>query len=128
MKCLSLRQPYAELVVTGKKTIEIRTWNTKFRGVFLIHASKKIDREACKRNKIDPSHLVTGAILGKANLYDVKFYDNKNSFLRDRNKHLAEIKYADHKYGFLINHARKFRSPLYTLGKLGFFDVQFEGG
>ncbi len=33
-KCLSLKQPYAELTVSGKKTIELRTWNTKFRGEF----------------------------------------------------------------------------------------------
>lgn len=37
---LSLRQPWAWLVVHGGKTIENRSWNTKHRGVFLIHASK----------------------------------------------------------------------------------------
>ncbi|MFZ0325921.1 MAG: ASCH domain-containing protein [Nitrososphaeraceae archaeon] len=45
MKCLSLKQPYAELLVSGKKTIELRTWNTKFRGKFLIHVSKKVIKE-----------------------------------------------------------------------------------
>ena len=70
-KCLSLKQPYAELLVSGKKTIEVRRWNTNFRGQFLIHASKNIDEEACKRLKIDQAKLVTGAIIGKANLYNV---------------------------------------------------------
>jgi ASCH domain-containing protein len=28
MKCLSLKQPYAELLVSGKKTIELKNWNT----------------------------------------------------------------------------------------------------
>ena len=55
-KCLSLKQPYAELLVAGKKTIEVRTWNTKFRGQFLVHASKKINEEVCKRLKIDHSN------------------------------------------------------------------------
>ena len=91
-KCLSLKQPYAELIVSGKKTIELRTWNTKFRGEFLIHASKTVDKEACKRNKIDPKSLITGAIIGKAILYDVKAYDSKNSFLRDKNKHFQDPK------------------------------------
>ena len=40
MKALSLKQPFAELVVEGKKKIELRNWNTKFRGDFFIHASK----------------------------------------------------------------------------------------
>jgi hypothetical protein len=39
MKCLSLKQPYAELLISGKKTIELRKWNTSFRGKFLVHAS-----------------------------------------------------------------------------------------
>ena len=65
-KCLSLKQPYAELLVSGKKTIEVRKWKTKFRGQFHVHASKNIDEEACKRLKIDQTKLVTGAIIGKA--------------------------------------------------------------
>ena len=53
MKCLSLRQPYAELLVSGKKTIELRKWNTNFRGKFLIHASKNVNKERCKFLGID---------------------------------------------------------------------------
>ncbi len=45
MKCLSLKQPFAELLVSGKKTIELRKWNTKFRGKFLMHDSKNLDKE-----------------------------------------------------------------------------------
>jgi len=124
MKCLSLKQPYADLLVSGKKTIELRTWNTKFRGEFLVHASKKVDKDACLRLKIDPDSLVTGSLIGKANLYDVNFYENRNLFLRDRNRHLAGTKYSDHKYGFLIKNARRFRKPILMPGKLGFFNVE----
>ena len=45
MKCSSLKQPYADLLASGKETIELRNWNTKFRGKFLIHASKISIRE-----------------------------------------------------------------------------------
>jgi len=41
----SLKQPYAELLVSRKKTIELRNWNTSFRGKFLVHASKNVDKE-----------------------------------------------------------------------------------
>ncbi len=126
-KCLSLKQPYADLVVSDKKTIEIRTWNSKFRGEFLVHASKTVDKEACERNKIDPDPLITGAIVGKAILYDVKFYDNKRSFLQDRKKHFAGTGYPGPVYGFLLKGARKFRKPLVMKGKLGFFNVEYEG-
>jgi hypothetical protein len=49
MKALSFKQPWAELVLQGKKKIEIRRWNTNFRGEFLIHASKSPDMDAMKR-------------------------------------------------------------------------------
>ncbi len=40
LPALSLRQPWAWLVVHGGKDIENRVWTTKLRGAFLIHASK----------------------------------------------------------------------------------------
>ena len=46
MKVLSLKQPFAELILQNKKKIELRKWNTKFRGAFLIHASKIPDKKA----------------------------------------------------------------------------------
>ena len=72
MKCLSLRQPYADLVVTGRKTIETRKWNTNFRGKFLVHASKTIDKEGVALLNIDCSIAIKGAVIGLAFLYDVK--------------------------------------------------------
>ena len=39
MKAISIRQPWAWLVVHGHKDIENRTWATKYRGKTLIHAS-----------------------------------------------------------------------------------------
>ena len=39
MKCLSVRQPFATLIVTGHKKIETRRWVTGHRGRLLIHAS-----------------------------------------------------------------------------------------
>ena len=38
LPCLSVRQPWAWLIVNGIKSIENRTWRTKFRGRILIHA------------------------------------------------------------------------------------------
>ncbi len=124
MKGLSLKQPYAELLVSGKKTIELRTWNTKFRGEFLVHSSKKIDEEACKRLKIEQVKLVTGPIIGKGNLYDVISYGSKNSFVKDKNKHFAGSNYDKPKYGFLVNQAKRFDIPIPIRGKLGFFNVK----
>jgi hypothetical protein len=52
------------LLALGEEIIELRKWNTKYRGEFLIHASKNIDIEKLKK----------GAIICSAFLYDVKDY------------------------------------------------------
>ncbi|MBP2834703.1 ASCH domain-containing protein [Dickeya parazeae] len=41
MKALSVRQPWAWLIVNGFKDVENRSWNTKHRGPVLIHASSR---------------------------------------------------------------------------------------
>lgn len=43
MKAISIRQPWAWLIVNGYKDIENRTWATSYRGPVLIHASKQWD-------------------------------------------------------------------------------------
>lgn len=40
VKALNLRQPWAHMIVMGFKTIETRTWKTRYRGPLLIVASK----------------------------------------------------------------------------------------
>lgn len=40
MKALSIKQPWASLVVAGHKTVECRTWKTSYRGPLLICSSK----------------------------------------------------------------------------------------
>ena len=119
IKVLSLRQPYAEWVVNGKKTIELRTWNTKFRGEFYIHASGK------------HATLPTKAIIGKAELIDVKKYDNEKEFLKDKNKHLSstwllpEFAKRPFKYGFILKNAERIR-PIPAKGKLGFWNYELK--
>ncbi|QSL90475.1 ASCH domain-containing protein [Pseudomonas atacamensis] len=44
MKALSIRQPWAWLILNGGKDVENRSRNTKLRGRFLIHASKGMTR------------------------------------------------------------------------------------
>lgn len=44
MKAISVRQPWAWLIVNGHKDIENRDWPTRFRGPVFIHASKGMTR------------------------------------------------------------------------------------
>lgn len=50
MKTLSIKQPWAWLILHAGKDVENRTWPTKVRGRILIHASSTMTRgdyEAC---------------------------------------------------------------------------------
>jgi predicted transcriptional regulator len=125
MKCLSVSQPFAELIVKGKKIIELRSWNTNFRGEFLVHSPSKIRKEDCKRLKIK-TNLLTGAIIGKAEIYDVKKYSSKDEIKKDAKKHFASKNFCNKKYGFCLRNAKEFRVPIPYKGKLGFFDVNLK--
>jgi hypothetical protein len=45
MKALSIRQPWAWLIIQGYKDVENRTWQTRFRGEFLVHAGFIFDEK-----------------------------------------------------------------------------------
>lgn len=122
MKCLSVSQPFADLIVRGRKKIELRSWNTSFRGEFLVHAPLKVRTEDSRRLKIGGS-LVTGAIIGKAEIFGVKKYGTAAECGRDSRLHLASKKFHDRRYGFMLRGARAFRVPIPYRGRLGFFEA-----
>lgn len=49
MKALSVKQPWANMIAAGEKTIETRTWATDYRGELLIVSTKapKIEPAGC---------------------------------------------------------------------------------
>ena len=127
MKCISLKQPYAYLLASGIKSIEIRKWNTNFRGEFLIHASKTVHDEAKTVYHVDEADLTKGAIIGKAYLYGVKKYTKRDDFINDYGKHFsldkANMESSFKRYGFLIHNSMLFEKSIPYSGKLGFFEV-----
>jgi len=120
MKALSLKQPWAELVLQGKKTIELRRWNTSFRGGFYIHASGNIDERQMKRHNFED--LPRGVIVGRAELRDVKIYKNNEDFFKDKNKHLASTMEWG-RYGFVLKNVKRIK-PIPYKGQLNFFEVK----
>lgn len=117
MKALSLKQPWAELILLEKKKIEIRKWNTKFRGDFLIHASKIPDKNWMK--KFGFKELPLGQIVGKARLVDVKKYPNRKEFEKDYKFHLASKDFGN--YGFLLKNVKRTKK-IKCNGNLGFWE------
>jgi ASCH domain-containing protein len=73
MKILSVRQPWASLIVSGAKDVENRTWSTRYRGPILIHAAQRADDvtsdEIERRYGIRPPFdMPLGGVLGLAEI------------------------------------------------------------
>ena len=126
MKALSIRQPWAWAIVSGIKPVENRSWSTKFRGEFLIHAAQKFDYDGfewIKENYFSdllpllerwdkPKDMfLRGGIVGKANLVDCVTKHDSNWFFGP--------------YGFVLTDAVEIPfAP--CRGKLSFFKPEVE--
>jgi len=119
MKALSVRQPWAHLLVHGLKTVEVRTWSTDHRGRLLIHASAKRDDEAFRRFGL--TELPTGVILGFVNLLGVeKFTPESWESLAD--EHLCIGPFAP-AYAWILGSPEPIATPIPLKGSLGLFSV-----
>ncbi len=75
MKALSVRQPWAELIASGRKSIELRTWKTSYRGPLLICAASAFsasDDAAVWLSLFDRDTLSRGVAIAQVELLDVR--------------------------------------------------------
>lgn len=91
---LSLKQPWAALVVHGIKTIEVRAWSTPRRGLILIHASQTADDRDLAWSRV-PAAIQSdaerrGGILGAVSLTDCIAYRTARAFGTDADRHLND--------------------------------------
>jgi hypothetical protein len=117
MKALSIRQPWAWLIVNGIKDIENRTWGTAFRGRVLVHASKTYPKQDYRddvemydtiRRPFPPREEMIGGIVGMVSIVDCVTASDSQWF--------------NGPYGFVLRWAYSW--PLIPFpGQLGFFDV-----
>ena len=82
MIALSIRQPWASLILKAGKDIENRCWPTKFRGRILIHAAKGCTRKELEdaldfaeaasgtRYTVDLKTIPRGGIVGSVEIVD----------------------------------------------------------
>jgi hypothetical protein len=88
---LSLKQPWAALVVAGRKTIEVRRWPTARRGRVLIHAGRVADNRPEAWVHVDaelrPLTDLRGGIIGAAELVDCLVYASQERFDKDQLLH-----------------------------------------
>lgn len=118
MKALSIRQPWAWLIIHGGKDIENRSWHTKHRGHFLVHAAQGMTKlEYCaarwyaKDRGVDIpllGELQRGGIIGSVELVNSVDTSDSPWYMGEK--------------GFLLRDPKPL--PFVRLkGRLGFFEV-----
>ena len=128
MKVLTIKQPWATLIMQGYKRFEFRSWQTKYRGDLLIHAGKGIDKEAIKRlEKYLPKELLTGKILGKVTLVDcIKMSPKFKERLLKENKDIYAKSSFQENYGWQMDNVQVFKEPIETKGHLILWEYNIE--
>ena len=117
MKALSIRQPWAWLIVNGYKDIENRSWSTDFRGRVYVHAGRRIksgdfpeQRDYITQSGIFlPEEPPLGAIVGEVTMTDCVDTSSSPWFCGPS--------------GFQLSDPIAYDSPIPYRGQLGFFDV-----
>lgn len=117
---LSVRQPWAELIVTGRKTIEIRSWITEYRGKIWVHAGKTGEPD------LERSFGITGAFkggfVGSVYLRAIVPLD-RSRWSTWQERHLVHGKYDAGQYGWILENPIRFKSPLPGPGRLNLFKL-----
>ena len=103
-KAISLKQPWANLVASGKKTIETRKWTTKYRGDLVICSSKK------------PNIHPAGYALCIVELYDIKP-------MKIDHEKIACTKVYPGAYSWFLRNLRQINPPILVKGSLGIFEL-----
>jgi hypothetical protein len=122
MKAISIRQPWAWLIIHAGKNIENRTWRTDIRGRVLIHAAKGMTRI-----EYDDAFDVAAEIIGMG----IKMPDFEKL---ERGGIVGAVEIVDclsfhtspwffGKWGFVLKNPEPL--PFRPMrGQLGFFDVE----
>jgi hypothetical protein len=135
MKALSIRQPWATLIVLGMKTVENRSWVTNYRGKLLIHAAKTITKEDmqagrkfCQENGFPfPENFPTRGFIGMCDFTGI-IWEETEGLTTDRTPAMLtnEVRgYIDGSIGFFLENAKPI-NYIPAPGRLGLFNPPAE--
>lgn len=129
MKVLTIKQPWATLIMQGDKRFEFRSWQTKYRGDLLIHAGKGIDKEAMKRlAKYLPDENPLGKILGKVTLVDcIRMCPEFKEMLLKENSDIYTKSSFSENFGWQVEDVQVFDEPIEAKGHLSLWEYDIDG-
>ena len=127
MKALTVKQPWAQLIIEGYKEYEFRSWKTNYRGKILIHAGKNLENEMLVRFQDYKLNYTLGAIVGEAELTDCILVDeNFNKKLKETNPTVYGRSNHVETYAWKLENIKKYSKPVPIKGKLGLWNYDIK--
>ena len=127
---ISIKQPWAALIVAGLKTIEVRTWSARRVGPVLIHAGKTADDRPdgwalITTPALSEAAALRGGFVGLAEVAGCLAYTSAETFAADADQHLNPPDWfaPPRLYGFLLRDIRPVTFYPYP-GQTFFFRVR----
>jgi hypothetical protein len=117
VKALSVKQPWASLIMSGRKTLEIRGVAIKYRGPLAICSSQVPDKAAVAR--LDCTGPL-GAFLGTVQVVGCRPFTNP----LDQELALVGLDPARKLFAWELFDPQKLRIPPPIKGALGLFDLE----
>ena len=125
MKVLTIRNPWASLIVNEYKKYEFRSWKTNYRGKILIHSSANLEKNMLDRFSCYNLDYINGAIIGEAEIVDCILVDKElNEKLRNINPLVYARSNHVETYGWKLENVKKFDKPIPYKGKLGLWNYE----
>jgi hypothetical protein len=125
MKALSFRQPWAELVLQGRKTMDVRTYTTDYRGRIAIHAAQQVEREAALAHDLHPDSLPTGGVVGTVEVVDIIPLD-EDHYAQHVDDHLAGRSYRPGMVGWVLAAPERLPEMIAVAGRRRLFEVDLD--
>lgn len=126
MKVITIKQPYASLIINGYKKYEFRSWKTKHRGKLLIHAGKQMNKQMRERVKHLNLDYPSGCIIGAVELTDCVKIDDHLLKELDDNVIIYGNKSDYEGYIWKVCNPYKFTDLISCNGKLSLWDYNID--
>lgn len=122
MKALTIKEPWASLIIEKYKRYEFRSWKTNYRGKILIHAGMSLEKDIA--NKVENYNLeyYRGAIIGEAEIVDCILVDQE---FDKKLKSIDSIVYGNNHvglYAWKLENIIKYNNPIPVKGRLGLWN------
>ena len=122
MKGITIRQPWVELILQGRKPYEIRSWGTSYRGPLMLHAAKALDKSALVALGIDASSLFRGGFVGRAELKDCRPFTRADAKVLRRDGAFVG-KWSAGRFAWELANVSRLPTPVPFRGALGLFSI-----